>query len=61
MFTFRVELRIISSDNSFGCSVFLGKSIDWNIEDPKGKPIEKVRQIRDNIEEKIKELCKTLE
>jgi arsenate reductase (thioredoxin) len=42
-------------------AVFLGKYVDWNIEDPKGKPIEKVRQIRDNIEEKIKELCKTLE
>ncbi len=42
-------------------AVFLGKYVDWNIEDPKGKPIEKVREIRDNIEEKIKELCKTLE
>lgn len=42
-------------------AVFLGKYLDWNIENPKGKPIEKVREIRDNIEEKIKELCKTLE
>jgi protein-tyrosine-phosphatase len=42
-------------------TVFLGKYLDWNIENPKGKPIEKVREIRDNIEEKIKELCKTLE
>jgi protein-tyrosine-phosphatase len=44
-----------------GCpAVFLGKYLDWYIEDPKGKPIEKVREIRNNIE-KIKELCKSLE
>jgi arsenate reductase (thioredoxin) len=42
-------------------AVFLGRYIDWNIEDPKGKTIEKVREIRNDIEEKIKELCKTLE
>ena len=42
-------------------AVFLGKYIDWNIEDPKGKSIDQVREIRNNIEEKIKELCKTLE
>ncbi|MGI0072624.1 MAG: arsenate reductase ArsC [Nitrosotalea sp.] len=41
-------------------AVFLGKYLDWNIEDPKDKTIEKVREIRNNIEEKIKELCKTL-
>ena len=42
-------------------SIFLGEYIDWNIEDPKGKPMDQVREIRNNIEEKIKELCKTLE
>jgi protein-tyrosine-phosphatase len=30
--------------------------IDWNIEDPKDKPIEIVRQIRDEIEQRVKEL-----
>jgi protein-tyrosine-phosphatase len=40
--------------------VFLTNSLDWNIEDPKGKPIEKVRAIRDEIEQKVKQLCKTL-
>lgn len=29
---------------------------DWGIEDPKGKPIEKVRAIRDQIEQKVLEL-----
>ncbi len=32
------------------------KLIDWNIKDPKYKPIEKARQIRDEIEHKITEL-----
>jgi hypothetical protein len=30
--------------------------IDWNIEDPKDKPIEIVREIRDEIEHRVKEL-----
>jgi protein-tyrosine-phosphatase len=41
--------------------LFMTNSLDWNIEDPKGKSIEKVRQIRDEIEQKVKKLCKTLE
>jgi arsenate reductase (thioredoxin) len=32
------------------------KLIDWNLEDPKGKPIEKVREIRDEIEARVCEL-----
>ena len=32
------------------------KLVDWNLEDPKGKPIGKVRQIRDEIERKVAEL-----
>jgi protein-tyrosine-phosphatase len=35
-------------------------AIDWGLEDPKGKPIEKFRQIRDQIEEKVKTLCDSL-
>ena len=33
-------------DKSFCPALFLNNLIDWNIEDPKGKPIEKVREIR---------------
>lgn len=29
------------------------KLVEWNIEDPKGKPIAVVRKIRDEIEEKV--------
>jgi len=32
--------------------------IEWEIEDPKGKPKEKFREARDKIEEKIKEFLK---
>lgn len=42
-------------------AVFMKNSLDWNIEDPKGKSIEKIREIRDDIEKKVRQLCKTLE
>ena len=35
---------------------FFKESIDWQLEDPKDKSIEKVREIRDEIERKIKQL-----
>jgi arsenate reductase len=33
------------------------KLVDWNLEDPKGKPIEKVRTIRDDIEKRVTQLA----
>jgi arsenate reductase (thioredoxin) len=36
-------------DKSFCSTLFLPNLIDWGIEDPKGKPIEQVREIRDGI------------
>ena len=41
--------------------LFINNVIDWGIEDPKGKPIEKVRQIRDDIEQRVKEIAESLE
>ncbi len=48
---------------TMGCSVekicpapLLKNVIDWGLEDPKDKPIEKVRQIRDEIERRVLEL-----
>jgi arsenate reductase (thioredoxin) len=38
-------------------TLFIHNVIDWNIEDPKGKSIEKVREIRDIIESRVKELA----
>jgi protein-tyrosine-phosphatase len=50
-----------------GCSAqgfcpapLLGKVVDWQIEDPKGKSIEKVREIRDVIEKKVKRLIEDI-
>lgn len=39
------------------CPVVLFKqAVDWNLDDPKGQPIEKVRIIRDQIEQKVKQV-----
>ena len=43
-------------DDKYCPAVFLPKVIDWGIEDPKDKPIEKVRKIRDEIEKRVLEL-----
>ena len=43
-------------DKSFCPTVFLPKVIEWNLPDPKGKSIEEVRKIRDEIEDRIKDL-----
>ena len=43
-------------DKSFCPTIFLPKVIEWNLEDPKGKSIEKVREIRDEIEKMVNEL-----
>jgi len=36
------------------------KTFDWKLEDPSGKPIETYRQIRDDIEQRIKKLVSEL-
>ena len=41
-------------------TLFLQNLLDWNIEDPKGKPIEKVREIRDEIDQRVKELVTSI-
>ena len=35
---------------------FFKPTFDWKLEDPKGKPIEKVREIRDDIERRVQKL-----
>ena len=52
--TFRVNMGCVEKES---CpTLFIHNVIDWNIEDPKGKSIEKVREIRDVIESRVKEL-----
>jgi arsenate reductase len=37
-------------------TLFLPNVLDWNLEDPKGKSIDKVREIREEIDQRVKEL-----
>jgi protein-tyrosine-phosphatase len=64
------EVMIKSSEKSvnMGCLgrkecplLFINNVIDWGIEDPKGKPIEKVREIREEIERRVKEIAQNLQ
>ena len=41
-------------------TLFIHDLIEWGIEDPKGKPIEKVREIRDEIEQRVRQLAADL-
>jgi protein-tyrosine-phosphatase len=47
-------------DKSFCPTQFIPNLIDWGIEDPKGKSIEQVRGIRDDIEQRIRQLVTNL-
>lgn len=43
------------------CPFIPGKTyVDWPLDDPKGRPIEDVRRIRDEIRERVKELLAQL-
>jgi protein-tyrosine-phosphatase len=49
---------------SMGCmdkescpTLFIHNLVEWGIEDPKGKSIEKVREIRDDIEQRARQLA----
>ena len=43
------------------CPAPLVQSEDWGLEDPSGKPIEKFREVRDEIKKKVKELIREIE
>ena len=48
-------------DKDFCPTLFVPKVVDWGIEDPKDKPMEKVREIRDEIERRIKEVVEQID
>ena len=63
------EDMIISADIrvNMGCmdrnscpTLFIHNLIEWGIEDPKGKPIDKIREIRDDIEQRVRQLAADL-
>ncbi len=41
-------------------ALFVQNVLDWGIPDPKGKSLDEVRKIRDLIETRVLDLCKTL-
>jgi protein-tyrosine-phosphatase len=41
-------------------SLFIHNLLEWRIEDPKGKSMEKVREIRDDIEQRVRQLAADL-
>jgi arsenate reductase len=46
--------------DSFCPITFKGNKIDWDIEDPIGRPLETFRSIRDKIEEQVKKLIESI-
>src|SRR5215467_9945485 len=56
--TLRVNMGCV--EKKFCPTLFIHNVIDWNIEDPKGKSIEKVREIRNVIESRVKELVSNI-
>jgi arsenate reductase (thioredoxin) len=44
------------------CPVLPGKSyVDWGLDDPAGQPLERVRELRDEIEGRVVELARQLD
>lgn len=39
-------------------STFIGTQANWNIEDPKGQPLDVFRRVRDEIKAKVEDLAK---
>jgi len=58
-----LDLKLVEAADiviTMGCSVrglcpapLIKNIVDWKLEDPKGKPIEKVREIRDEVEKRV--------
>src|SRR5215469_104776 len=56
--TLRVNTGCV--EKGFCPTLFIHNVINWDIEDPKGKSMEKVREIRDVIESRVKELVSNI-
>jgi arsenate reductase (thioredoxin) len=56
--TIRVNMGCMEKES---CpTLFINDVLEWGIEDPKGKPIERVREIRDDIEQRVRQLAADL-
>ncbi len=56
--TIRINMGCIEKQSCL--TLFIHDVIEWNIEDPKGRTIEKVREIRNEINSRVKELVSSL-
>ncbi len=49
---------------TMGCGAeecpFIENAEDWRIEDPKNKPIERIREVRDSIKDRVEKLLESL-
>ena len=54
-----VNLDDIGHEGAVCPAVFV-ESEDWGLDDPKGQPVEKVREIRDQIQARVKKLIDEL-
>ncbi len=43
------------------CPVVPKEVLDWELEDPSGKPLERVREIRDQIRERVERLIEAID
>ncbi len=55
------DLAITMGCGDEPCPVVTGEIRDWDLEDPHGQPIEKVREIRDEIHRRVEALVKELD
>ena len=51
----QISINMGCMDKESCPALFLKDVIDWQIQDPKGKSIREVREIRDQIEQKVKD------
>jgi protein-tyrosine-phosphatase len=54
----RVNLGCMEKEAS--PTLFIHDLLEWSIEDPKGKSLEKVREIRDDVEQRVRQLAADL-
>jgi protein-tyrosine-phosphatase len=61
MLTAADKIVTMGCDANRVCPTKFKQTDDWGIEDPEGKPIEKIREIRNEVEIKVKQLLQQIE
>ena len=54
-------VRVITMGCAEECPVVSAPMEDWGLPDPAGKPLDEVREIRDDIDRRVRELLSSLE